>query len=253
VIYAIGQQPLHNVTYGQGYGASYAMPSVDPVQQIVHETNQLAMQGQQIADVVAQQGAISQAQSKKAVNPTALSGLEQQYVASIQSIQASPPSSNALPAGNVASSEKSSKPSSNKGLALARSAIEMKGTPTHNAPTGGNLACAYIINEVLRKNGLPVPPEGSSAYTYVPDMEKYLISRGATKVSKEQAKPGDLFIQDDGVSIAHVGMVTSGHGKDARVISNSSSQQAFVFESGLNFGGKYKNIPGYVLNLDNLS
>ncbi|MFZ9887574.1 MAG: hypothetical protein ACO3JL_08730 [Myxococcota bacterium] len=116
---------------------------------------------------------------------------------------------------------------------IVRGAHAYRGASTRRGPGGGNLACAYAVNNVLRQQG--IKPLGQNP-NYVPSMEQDLQQRvrqgGAVRVPPGQARPGDIVIAGNQ---SHVGIALGG----GRVLSNSSSRRSFSWESGMNFDGYY--------------
>ena len=94
---------------------------------------------------------------------------------------------------------------------------------------GGNLACAAVVNAVLNDAGIaPLgggPPYGSLA---VSGIEDALRGGRGVEVNEAEAQPGDINIVDMG-SKRHVGICLNVG--CSQVISNSSSNAAFTWES----------------------
>jgi hypothetical protein len=103
------------------------------------------------------------------------------------------------------------------------------GASTRAGPGRGNVACAWAVNNVLERAGLPKVGENTN---YVPSVEAALRAGRGTEVSQADAQPGDLVIAPNG---HHVGVYLG----EGRVLSNSSSSAAFRWESGINFDGEY--------------
>jgi LysM repeat protein len=101
-----------------------------------------------------------------------------------------------------------------------------RGRSTAAGPDGGNNACAWSLNNVLRNAG--VSSLGSNP-NWAPDVEASLKQRGVL-INPADAQPGDIVMAGDQ---SHVG-ICLGNG---RVLSNSSSNASFSWESGLNFDG----------------
>ena len=105
------------------------------------------------------------------------------------------------------------------------------GKSTAAGPDGGNLACAWAVNNVLVSAGVK-PLGGNDGYSpnWVPSMEYDLNHGRGTPVDQAVASPGDIVIRSDG---GHVGMcVNVGC---SQVISNSSSAATFNYKSSTNF------------------
>lgn len=103
------------------------------------------------------------------------------------------------------------------------------GTSTRAGPGGGNVACAWAVNNVLARAGIPKLGANTN---YVPSVEEALRGGRGTQVSAADARPGDIVISP---GQSHVGIYMG----DGQVLSNSSSRAAFRWQSGLNFDGYY--------------
>lgn len=103
------------------------------------------------------------------------------------------------------------------------------GSSTRAGPGGGNVACAWAVNNVLARAGIPKLGENTN---YVPSVEEALRNGRGTQVSAADAQPGDIVISP---GQSHVG-IYMGNGE---VLSNSSSRASFRWTSGLNFDGYY--------------
>lgn len=103
------------------------------------------------------------------------------------------------------------------------------GTSTRSGPGGGNVACAWAVNNVLARAG--IPKLGANTH-YVPSVEEALRGGRGRQVSPAEAQPGDIVISP---GQSHVGIYMGG----GEVLSNSSSKASFRWTSGLNFDGYY--------------
>lgn len=115
--------------------------------------------------------------------------------------------------------------------AIVAAAESLRGMCTTEGPDGGNHACAWSLNRVLTKAG--VPPLGDNP-NYVPSVYEALQNGRGKEVSPADAKAGDLVIAFDE---EHIGI-----GLDdscSRVLSNSSSRALFGWESDTNFDDSY--------------
>lgn len=109
------------------------------------------------------------------------------------------------------------KSSGEKASILAGAASSSRGMNTAGGPAGGQNACVYAVNRVLRKAGISSPWGASN---YVPDA-KAALDRSATLLSGPE--PGAIAIMQDAAGPAHIGIVQS----NGSIISNSSSQRSF--------------------------
>ena len=110
-----------------------------------------------------------------------------------------------------------------------------RGMSTANAPNtnNGQLACAWVVNEVLKRSGLaPIDSES------VVSMKAALDGGRGTSVTQSQAKAGDLvLITTSGGN--HVGIcMNTGC---SSVLSNSSSRASLSWNSGPTFAPSYTN------------
>lgn len=115
--------------------------------------------------------------------------------------------------------------------AIAAASEAYRGTSTAAGPDGGNLACAWAVNNILANAGLS---KIGSNTNYVPSVESALQSGRGQQISQSEAVAGDIVISGPQ---SHIGIcVNDGC---TRVLSNSSSRAAYVWESGFNFDGYY--------------
>lgn len=106
---------------------------------------------------------------------------------------------------------------------IFQAAQAAKGRSTASGPGGGNVACAWAVNNFC------IIPAGLSALgdnpNVVPSVEQALQSGRGQSLSRSQAGPGDIWISP---GTAHVGIcMTNGC---TRVLSNSSSRATFAWE-----------------------
>lgn len=109
------------------------------------------------------------------------------------------------------------KPATGKAAALATAATEARGMSTAGGPGGGQNACVYAVNRVLRKAGLSSPWGQSN---YMPDV-KAALDRSATLLSGPAT--GAIAVMQDAAGPIHIGIVQA----DGSIISNSSSNRSF--------------------------
>jgi cell wall-associated NlpC family hydrolase len=121
------------------------------------------------------------------------------------------------------------RPAASVNQRVMQAAEELRGMSTRNGPGGGNVACAFAVNKVLARAG--VPTLGANP-NYVPSVEEALRGGRGRQVSPSEARPGDIVVSP---GQSHVGIYLG----EGRVLSNSSSRAAFRWESGLNFDGYY--------------
>jgi hypothetical protein len=115
--------------------------------------------------------------------------------------------------------------------ALLSAALNLRGMSTAEGPDGGNNACAWSINRVFQKAGIPALGENPN---YVPSLVDALQGGRGQEVSRTEAMPGDLVVA---YGEAHIGV-----GLDEgcqTVLSNSSSRARFSWESSTDFDDYY--------------
>lgn len=113
-------------------------------------------------------------------------------------------------------------------VAAANSLFDMC---TTDGPDGGNNACAWSLNHVLSKAGIPALGANPN---YVPSLLEALQNGRGKLVNRSEAKAGDLVIA---YGEAHIGI---GLDDGCRtVLSNSSSRGRFRWRSDTDFDGYY--------------
>jgi hypothetical protein len=151
-------------------------------------------------------GSLPPAQTYRNQGPSPNQGALQQQAT--QAISQNPP-----PAGSV-------------NARVAEAARNYMGTSTAAGPDGGNLACAWSVNNILSNAGLQ---KVGSNPNYVPSVEQDLNGRRGTRIDPSQARPGDIVIWPNG---HHIGIYMG----DGKVANNSSSRAAFVNMSSMQSG-----------------
>lgn len=112
------------------------------------------------------------------------------------------------------------KPPSEKARLVANAAARARGMNTRGGPDGGNNACLYSVNKVLRSAGV-TPPWGNS--NYVPDARATLARGAGTLLSGPEPGAIAIFRDNGSPPYPHVGIVQN----DGSIISNSSSRGSF--------------------------
>jgi hypothetical protein len=116
--------------------------------------------------------------------------------------------------------------------AIVAAAKRLRGMSTADGPDGGNNACAWTFNKVLKEAG--IPPLGENP-NYVPSLLEALKKGRGKAISAGETKAGDVVIAYEE---AHIGIVLDDGGSKT-VISNSSSRACFAWESDMDFDGSY--------------
>lgn len=113
-----------------------------------------------------------------------------------------------------------------KNQAIMQALRSFFGQSSREGPDGGNLACAWMVNKVLRS---AVGTQVGDNPNYVPSVEADLRRGKGRQVPASQAQAGDIVISGD---TGHIGFYI-GNGK---VLSNSSSKAAFSYVSDMRMG-----------------
>lgn len=121
-------------------------------------------------------------------------------------------------------------PSSAAGIAAAANAYY--GQSTASGPDGGNLACAWAVNNILQSTGI-APIDGNS----VSSMEQVLQSGRGIPEEQSVAQAGDIIIFG---GTSHVGICQNSG--CTQVISNSSSNASFTNVSGAPQGSRFYRV-----------
>jgi hypothetical protein len=74
---------------------------------------------------------------------------------------------------------------------VAQATRDYMGTSTRSGPDGGNLACAWAVNNILKNAGLQKVGANTNG---VASVESALRDGRGTQVSHAQARPGDIVI-----------------------------------------------------------
>jgi hypothetical protein len=114
---------------------------------------------------------------------------------------------------------------------IAQVTQRLKGMDTSAGPDGGNLACAWSVNKVLKQS---IGRTIGSNPDYVPSVEAALQSGAGVRIGAAQAVAGDIVIAG---TAGHIGICQNTG--CTSVLSNSSSRAKFAWESDTNFGGYY--------------
>ncbi|HEY1097990.1 MAG TPA: NlpC/P60 family protein, partial [Myxococcota bacterium] len=118
---------------------------------------------------------------------------------------------------------------------IANATRAYMGTSTRSGPDGGNLACAWAVNNIMTKAGLHKIGSNPNG---VASVESALKNGKGTRVDNSQAKPGDIVIWPAPQS--HIG-IYMGNGK---VANNSSSKASFSNMSNLPAGARVYRVNG---------
>ena len=130
-------------------------------------------------------------------------------------------------------------PPTKKAAAISRAATRLRGMGTKGGPDGGNNACLFAVNRVLREAGV-TPPWGNS--NYVPNARSVLAGGAGTLLSGPE--PGAIAIMRDygNPPYPHIGIVQN----DGTIISNSSSRGSFSWSASPgSYTARYGRSPEY--------
>jgi cell wall-associated NlpC family hydrolase len=111
---------------------------------------------------------------------------------------------------------------------VAQATQQYMGTSTRAGPDGGNLACAWSVNNILANAG--IAKVGSNT-NYVPSVEAALQGGRGTPIDASQARPGDIVIWPHG---HHIGIAMGNN----QVANNSSSRAQFSNMQSLPAGAR---------------
>ena len=131
---------------------------------------------------------------------------------------------------------------------LASAAESLRGMSSASGPDGGKNGCVWAVNQVYKKAGI-TPPWGSALY--VPTAESDMINAGYTQVSSADRQPGDVMVMYDRKTPpqAHIGVVL----KNGNVLSNSSGQASFSWESSPEGYNNYYGNTGKIYRMPNFA
>ncbi|HEY9726313.1 MAG TPA: hypothetical protein V6D50_07660 [Chroococcales cyanobacterium] len=116
--------------------------------------------------------------------------------------------------------------------AIVSAASSLRGASSAQGPDGGRNACAWMLNRVLQRAGMPALGANPNLVSSL--VEALKGGRGQL-IERSQAKAGDLVVAHGN---AHIGVgIAEGC---QRVLSNSSSKARFSWESGIDFDGYYR-------------
>jgi len=118
---------------------------------------------------------------------------------------------------------------------IAQATRNYMNTSTRSGPDGGNLACAWAVNNILANAGLPKIGANTNG---VASVETALKNGKGTRVDASQAQPGDIVIWPAPKS--HIGIYMG----DGKVANNSSSKASFSNMSNLPAGARIYRVNG---------
>jgi hypothetical protein len=136
----------------------------------------------------------------------------------------------------VCSPDAGSPRESGKARSIYQTTQRMQDFSTADSPTGGNVACAWAVNEVLYK---AIGKRIGDNPNYVPSVQAALANGQGVEIPASQARPGDLAIAKD---MQHIGICTANG--CSQILSNSSSHYRFSWRSDSNFNGSYDQYRG---------
>lgn len=118
------------------------------------------------------------------------------------------------------------------GQRLRNSAEQMVGnSPSDEGPDGGNKACVWNLNKVLKNGGLK-----TFRTLYTPDVYNELENGRGIEISQDQLQPGDIVISPTvGKNAGHIGVYMG----DGQIYSNSSSRHNFLDNFTLTSWNRY--------------
>jgi hypothetical protein len=135
--------------------------------------------------------------------------------------------------GTAAKNASAAVPPGDTNARIAAAAEAFRGQSTAAGPDRGREACAWAVNQVLKKAGMKVPwVEAGQESVYIPYITDAIRKGAGREVPRDQVKPGDLMVLTE---MAHVGIVLNkkGGAGDWQVLSNSSSRASFSWQDSL--------------------
>jgi uncharacterized protein YgiM (DUF1202 family) len=146
------------------------------------------------------------------------------------------------------------KPGESQSKEIYDTTLAMNGTSSKSGPGGGNVACAWMVNKVL-KQAIGRTVNGDATASMYDVFETELILAGkAQRVSLDEAIPGDIVLSptqytSSGRNTGHVGVI----GEGDKIYSNSSSKaklcQNFTRQSWINYYQTKKGLPVYIYRI----
>ena len=120
------------------------------------------------------------------------------------------------------------------GVRIAAATQQYMNTDTSSGPDGGNKACAWAVNNILRESGI-APVDGAS----VAEMQAELRSGRGTLVGTDSnlanTQQGDIVVWKTS-TMSHVGICENDG--CSRVASNSSANARFTNITSASFNGR---------------
>ena len=127
------------------------------------------------------------------------------------------------------------------GARIGAATQQYVGTDTSAGPDGGNLACAWAVNNILRSSGIAPIGDGVG----VESMEAALRNGRGTSVPTSNAVPGDIIVWKEG-RVSHVGVCETAGCTTAR--SNSSGNASF---SNIHTSTVFRGVQGRIYHVNN--
>lgn len=117
---------------------------------------------------------------------------------------------------------------------ISQAATQSYGMSSRSGPGGGNVACAWAVNRVLNKAGIPTIGSNPNLVFSVRDA---LEAGRGQQINRSQAVAGDLVLALGPGSRQHIGICQNNG--CTQVLSNSSSRASFSWKSDTDFAGYY--------------
>jgi len=118
-------------------------------------------------------------------------------------------------------------PSKTAAQRITETALAYWNVSSRHGPDGGNLACAFMVNEILNK---AIGKTYGQDPTTVNSVRDDLLAQGGKIIATQYARPGDLALSFNDASLknigggtAHIGIVVAPN----TILANSSSTRRF--------------------------
>ena len=131
------------------------------------------------------------------------------------------------------------------GPQIYQEAVRAVGESSSSGPDGGNLACAWFVNRILKRT-IGYTVDGDSTSSMETDFQAEIAKGKAVSVSLAEAQPGDIILPPTvwtpTRNTGHVGII----GEDQKIYSNSSRRaqwsQNFTYNSWVEYYQTGKNL-----------
>jgi hypothetical protein len=120
------------------------------------------------------------------------------------------------------------------GVRIAAATHQYMNTDTSSGPGGGNVACAWAVNNILKESGI-APVDGNSVYFMQEQLRNGRGTLVGTNSNLANTQQGDIVVWKTS-TMSHVGICENDG--CTRVASNSSANARFMNITSASFNGK---------------